>query len=61
LIANDYISVGNELGGNARLFRVYQDRMNEMDNDTIAGWTDTINFLLVFVSLQVEYIITTKL
>ena len=29
---------------------MYQDRVNELDSDTIAGWNDTINFLLIFVS-----------
>ena len=39
-----------EGGDNARVWKVYQDRVNEMDMDTISGWNDTINFLLIFVS-----------
>jgi len=40
---------GAEAGDNGRVWRVYQDRANDMDADTILGWNDTINFLLVFV------------
>ena len=44
-----YCSVGEEASDNARVWRVYQDRMNAMDEDTISAWNDSINFLLVFV------------
>ena len=43
-------SAGEEADDNARVWRVYQDRMNAMDEDTILAWNDSINFLLVFVS-----------
>jgi len=42
---------GSEATDNARVWRVYRDRVNDMDADTISGWNDTINFLLVFVCL----------
>lgn len=29
---------------------MYRDRVMELDEDTINGWNDTINFLLIFVS-----------
>ena len=41
--------VGLELSGNARVWNVYQDRINELDGDTIMSWNDTLNFILVFV------------
>ena len=44
-----YCSAGEEASDNARVWRVYQDRMNAMDEDTISAWNDSINFLLVFV------------
>ena len=44
------VSPGTEAGDNARVWRVYRDRVNDLDADTISGWNDAINFLLIFVS-----------
>lgn len=46
---DDMRRVGLELSGNARVWNVYQDRINELDGDTIMSWNDTLNFILVFV------------
>ncbi|KAH7102662.1 hypothetical protein BKA62DRAFT_769517 [Auriculariales sp. MPI-PUGE-AT-0066] len=43
--------IGAELDENARVWKVYKDRANEIDNDTVSEWNDAINFLLVFAGL----------
>ncbi|KAH7096509.1 hypothetical protein BKA62DRAFT_624918, partial [Auriculariales sp. MPI-PUGE-AT-0066] len=42
---------GEELGRNARLFRIYHDRVTEKDEDLVQGWHETLNVLLVFAGL----------
>ncbi|KAH7087265.1 hypothetical protein BKA62DRAFT_585983, partial [Auriculariales sp. MPI-PUGE-AT-0066] len=42
---------GEELGPNARLFRIYHDRVTEKDEDLVQGWHETLNVLLVFAGL----------
>ncbi|KAH7092796.1 hypothetical protein BKA62DRAFT_65989 [Auriculariales sp. MPI-PUGE-AT-0066] len=42
---------GEEHGPNARLFKIYRDRVTEKDEDLVNGWNDTINFMLVFAGL----------
>ncbi|KAA1466027.1 hypothetical protein DENSPDRAFT_7912 [Dentipellis sp. KUC8613] len=43
--------MGEELGPNARIWRVYLDEAEAFDNDMINGWKDTIDVLLVFAGL----------
>ncbi|KAH7096511.1 hypothetical protein BKA62DRAFT_590278, partial [Auriculariales sp. MPI-PUGE-AT-0066] len=42
---------GEELGLNARLFKIYRDRVTEKDEELVNGWNDTLNFMLVFAGL----------
>ncbi|KAH7099226.1 hypothetical protein BKA62DRAFT_621614, partial [Auriculariales sp. MPI-PUGE-AT-0066] len=42
---------GEELGANARVFKVYRDRVSEKDEDLVQGLHDTLNVLLVFAGL----------
>ncbi|KAH7098493.1 hypothetical protein BKA62DRAFT_712955 [Auriculariales sp. MPI-PUGE-AT-0066] len=42
---------GEEMGPNARYFKMYRDRVTEQDEDLIGGWNDTLNVLLVFAGL----------
>ncbi|KAH7098149.1 hypothetical protein BKA62DRAFT_606788, partial [Auriculariales sp. MPI-PUGE-AT-0066] len=42
---------GAEAGPNARVWRVYRDRVTELDEDLIGGWHETLNVLLVFAGL----------
>jgi len=41
---------GDEANDNARVWRLYHDRADEQDQDRLAGWHDTLNILLIFVS-----------
>ena len=41
---------GEEAAPNARVWKVYRDAVNELDDDMLHGWTDTLNILLTFVS-----------
>jgi hypothetical protein len=40
---------GDEAKPNARVWKVYQDRANELDADRIEGWNKTLDILLIFV------------
>ncbi|TFY80559.1 hypothetical protein EWM64_g3454 [Hericium alpestre] len=40
-----------EMGPNARVWRVYLDEAEAFDTDMIEGWKDTIDVLLVFAGL----------
>ncbi|KAH7096507.1 hypothetical protein BKA62DRAFT_591851, partial [Auriculariales sp. MPI-PUGE-AT-0066] len=42
---------GEELRPNARLFKIYRDRVTEKDEDLVNGWNDTLNLMLVFAGL----------
>ncbi|KAH7092756.1 hypothetical protein BKA62DRAFT_785934 [Auriculariales sp. MPI-PUGE-AT-0066] len=42
---------GDEASENARVWKVYRDRVTDLDSDLIEGWKDTLNFLLVFAGL----------
>ncbi|KAH7097814.1 hypothetical protein BKA62DRAFT_773941 [Auriculariales sp. MPI-PUGE-AT-0066] len=42
---------GEELEPNARLFKVYRDRVTEKDEDLVQGWHEMLNVLLVFAGL----------
>ncbi|KAH7096484.1 hypothetical protein BKA62DRAFT_833940 [Auriculariales sp. MPI-PUGE-AT-0066] len=42
---------GEELGPNARVFKIYHDRVTEKDEDLVQGWHETLNVLLVFAGL----------
>jgi hypothetical protein len=41
---------GEEASDNARVWRIYQDRAKERDEDQIDGWNKTLDILLIFVS-----------
>ncbi|KAA1466001.1 hypothetical protein DENSPDRAFT_855845 [Dentipellis sp. KUC8613] len=43
--------MGEELGPNARVWRVYLDEAEAFDKDMIDSWKDTIDVLLVFAGL----------
>ena len=45
--------LGQETSGNARVWRVYRDRANDMDQDVIGGWNKTLDVLLIFVRLDI--------
>jgi len=55
MLMTKWRSAGKEADVNARVWRLNQDRMSEMDDDTIKAWNDSINFLLVFVSLKMDF------
>ncbi|KAH7090880.1 hypothetical protein BKA62DRAFT_645668, partial [Auriculariales sp. MPI-PUGE-AT-0066] len=42
---------GEEAQPNARVWRVYRDRVNELDDDLIQGWNSTLDVLLIFAGL----------
>jgi hypothetical protein len=41
---------GEEAGKNARVWKVYRDKVNERDADLLDGWNKTLDILLLFVS-----------
>ncbi|KAH7092725.1 hypothetical protein BKA62DRAFT_663659 [Auriculariales sp. MPI-PUGE-AT-0066] len=42
---------GEEAQPNARVWRVYRDRVTELDEDLIQGWNSTLDVLLIFAGL----------
>jgi hypothetical protein len=40
---------GEETGKNARVWKVYRDKVNERDADLLDGWNKTLDILLLFV------------
>ncbi|KAH7069390.1 hypothetical protein BKA62DRAFT_330985 [Auriculariales sp. MPI-PUGE-AT-0066] len=42
---------GEEASANARVWRVYRDRVTELDDDLLEGWHKTLDVLLIFVGL----------
>ncbi|KAH7093860.1 hypothetical protein BKA62DRAFT_721933 [Auriculariales sp. MPI-PUGE-AT-0066] len=42
---------GEEAGLNARVWRVYRDRVTELDEDLLDGWHKTLDVLLIFIGL----------
>ncbi|KAH7092733.1 hypothetical protein BKA62DRAFT_596971, partial [Auriculariales sp. MPI-PUGE-AT-0066] len=42
---------GDEAGPNARVWRVYRDRVTELDEDLMQGWNSTLDVLLIFAGL----------
>ncbi|KAH7094217.1 hypothetical protein BKA62DRAFT_775475 [Auriculariales sp. MPI-PUGE-AT-0066] len=42
---------GEEASPNARVWRVYRDRVTELDDDLLEGWHKTLDVLLIFVGL----------
>ncbi|KAJ7870805.1 hypothetical protein B0H14DRAFT_2302663, partial [Mycena olivaceomarginata] len=40
---------GEEAGKNARVWKVYRDKVNERDADLLDGWNKTLDILLLFV------------
>ncbi|KAH7097281.1 hypothetical protein BKA62DRAFT_452621 [Auriculariales sp. MPI-PUGE-AT-0066] len=42
---------GEEASPNARVWRVYRDRVTELDGDLLQGWHKTLDVLLIFVGL----------
>ncbi|KAH7097298.1 hypothetical protein BKA62DRAFT_643568, partial [Auriculariales sp. MPI-PUGE-AT-0066] len=42
---------GEEASSNARVWRVYRDRVTELDDDLLDGWHRTLDVLLIFVGL----------
>lgn len=40
-----------EVGSGARVWRVYLDEMRAEDDRTLKGWRETVDVLLVFVSV----------
>lgn len=39
-----------EMGDNARVFCVYNDEKDKVDNEMVQGWLAILNTLLIFVS-----------
>ena len=52
---------GEEAAPNARVWKVYRDAVNEVDDDMLDGWTDTLNILLTFVSSSYRQTIPSEL
>jgi hypothetical protein len=48
---------GQEMGPNARVWRVYLDEAELNDHDMVEGWKDGIDVLLVFVRLAFSWLI----
>ncbi|KAF8204504.1 hypothetical protein K438DRAFT_563981 [Mycena galopus ATCC 62051] len=42
---------GEEAGKNARVWKVYRDKVNERDADLLDGWNKTLDILLLFAGL----------
>ncbi|KAH7101335.1 hypothetical protein BKA62DRAFT_596685, partial [Auriculariales sp. MPI-PUGE-AT-0066] len=42
---------GEEAGPNARVWRLYRDRVTDLDEDLLQGWHETLNVLLIFAGL----------
>ena len=55
---NDYEALyerdkyGEEMGPNARVFRVYLDEAEIYDKEMLEGWKAALDVLLVFVSIK---------
>ena len=43
-------SFGEEASDNARVWKLYRDRVSGRDDDQIESWNKTIDILLIFVS-----------
>lgn len=43
------VSPGQETAGNARVWKIYRDRMSESDEIKINGWNKTLDTILIFV------------
>lgn len=58
--ANDYEqkypedAYGEELGPNARLYRVYLDESGKYNMEMVDSWRDDLDLLLVFVSTRLS-------
>ena len=42
---------GEAAGERGRVWSIYRDRAEAIDNDLLQGWNETLNTLLVFVGL----------
>ncbi|KAH7101429.1 hypothetical protein BKA62DRAFT_618815, partial [Auriculariales sp. MPI-PUGE-AT-0066] len=42
---------GEEASRNARVWRMYRDRVTDLDEDLLQGWHETLNVLLIFAGL----------
>ena len=40
---------GEAAKANGRVWKIYRDRVKDIDEDLLEAWTDTLNMLLVFV------------
>jgi len=47
-----HCSPGEAAGDNGRVWKIYRDRVEKVDDDLLEGWNDTLNMLLVFVRLS---------
>ena len=45
----DSVRSGEEAADNARVWKIYRDRMSERDQVTVDGWNKTLDILLIFV------------
>jgi len=45
----DPVRSGEEAADNARVWKIYRDRMSERDQVTVDGWNKTLDILLIFV------------
>jgi hypothetical protein len=43
-----------EMGENARVWRVYNDEADRTDMEMVDGWKGTLDTLLIFVSVTVD-------
>ncbi|KAH7069387.1 hypothetical protein BKA62DRAFT_666132, partial [Auriculariales sp. MPI-PUGE-AT-0066] len=46
---------GEEASPNARVWRVYRDRVTELDDDLLEGWHKTLDVLLIFVCAPLSH------
>jgi len=42
---------GEEAADNARVWKLYRDRVSDRDDNTIDGWNRTLDILLIFAGL----------
>jgi len=47
-----HCSPGEAAGDNGRVWKIYRDRVKDIEDDLLEGWNDTLNMLLVFVRLS---------
>ena len=46
-----HCSPGEAASDNGRVWKIYRDRVKDIDDDLLEGWDDTLNMLLIFVRI----------